>query len=140
MSQIVIDCSVTMAWCFPDEADAYSTAALELLNTQTAIVPAHWPLEVANVLVINERRGRITAQDATDFIRQLEELPIEIDADTAERAFDEVLGLARRCRLTIYDAAYLDLSMRTGASLCTLDRQLMSAADEVGAAVFQLTE
>jgi predicted nucleic acid-binding protein len=132
MSQIVIDCSVTMAWCFPDEADPYATAVLDHLGAQSAIVPAIWPLEVANVLVINERRGRINEEESARFIRQLEELPIEVEPASIGRAFDEILQLARRYGLTTYDAAYLELALRMRVSLCTFDRRLTAAVEQAG--------
>ena len=114
MSRFVLDCSMTMAWCFGDEATPRTRAVLASLRSQTAVVPSHWMLEVANALVISERRGRILASEIGPFLRTLSGLPIDIDDQTAEQALGDTLTLARKWKLTAYDAAYLELALREG--------------------------
>ena len=132
MSRIVLDCSITMAWCFKDEANPAADSALAGLNENDAVVPSIWPLEVANVLVLSERKGRITAEASARFIEMLAALPIFIDEQTTQKALKEVLALARVWQTTSYDAAYLELAMRVGAPLATLDARLKAAAARLG--------
>ena len=136
MTEFVVDCSVAMAWCFPDEANAYADAALDALKNGQAHVPALWPIEVSNVLVVAERRGRISASEADDFVRLVQGLPIVVERDTPDRAFTEILLLARQHRLTSYDAAYLELALRSSLPLCTLDDDLKTAATALGVREF----
>ena len=108
---LVLDSSVTMAWCFEDQVTPYSETALEALSSGQALVPSVWPLEIANVLLV-------------------------VDRQTSERAWNDVLHTAREYRLSSYDGAYLDLSMRAGVQLATLDRRLRKAAEEAGLTLF----
>lgn len=133
---LVIDCSLTMAWYFKDEATPYTNAVRTALATERAIVPALWPLEVANVLITGERRKRSNYAKAAKWLRFLAALPIAIDTETPFRAFDPTLGLARGCKLTAYDAAYLELALRLGLPLATLDAALGKAAKENGVALY----
>src|SRR3954453_3336475 len=107
---LVIDCSVTMAWYFKDEATPYTNAVLASLATGRAAVPALWPLEVANVLLMGERRRRSTQAQAAKWLRFLTALPIAVDNRTPGLAFDPILSLARSHKLSAYDAAYLELA------------------------------
>lgn len=132
----VIDCSVTMAWYFKDEATAYTNAVRASLATESAVVPALWPLEVANVLLRGERRKRSTQARAAKWLRYLSALPIAVDAEAPFRAFDYTLSLARAHKLTAYDAAYLELALRRGLPLGTLDRELEKAAKAVGVRIY----
>jgi len=133
---LVIDCSLTMAWYFKDEATPYTTAVRAALATERAIVPSLWSLEVANVLLMGERRKRSTQAKAAKWLQFLSLLPIAIDPETSFRAFDPILGLARANALTAYDAAYLDLALRKGLPLATLDNDLKKAAGAVGVALY----
>jgi len=132
MSTFVLDCSVTMAWCFEDETSESARLILDRLNTTKAIVPGIWPLEVANVLAISERRGRLTAADMSKFIKLLGTLPITVDEETSQRALNDVLTLARTHQLTAYDAAYLELAIRHETELATFDEVLQQAATKLG--------
>jgi len=129
---LVIDCSVTMAWCFGDEATAGSAKVQDRLGKEAAVVPAHWFLEVTNVLVMAERRKRITAAASVEFLTLLETLEIQVDEESARRAFSHLLPLCRQHGLTSYDAAYLDLALRRRLPLATLDDDLRSAARQLG--------
>jgi predicted nucleic acid-binding protein len=137
VTDFVLDASIALAWCFEDEATAATRRLVERLATETASVPAIWPLEVANALAIAERRQRITRADSTEFITRLENLVILVDEETVARAFTRVLDLARQQLLTAYDAAYLELAMRLGIPLASKDPQLCDAAERVGVTVLR---
>jgi predicted nucleic acid-binding protein len=124
----VVDNSVAMSWCFADEATEYTESVLDQLRDSSAVVPVIWPLEVSNVLLLAERRRRITRAKATRFVRVLQELPISVETETISVALGPVLQLGRDYDLTSYDAAYLELAMRRGLSLATLDDHLANAA------------
>lgn len=132
MSGFVLDVSVTMAWCFEDEASAACWALLDGLLAEGAAVPSLWFLEVANVLATAERRGRTSAAHNAAFARQLMQLPIEVDGETTHHAFGATLALARERSLTAYDASYLELALRRAAPLATTDRALRRAASSLG--------
>lgn len=136
MSRFVLDASVALAWCFEDEADPAADALLRTLGPRTALVPGLWALEVTNVLIGAERRGRITPAETARFLRLLDELPIDVDAETPARAGREGLLLARAHGLSSYDAAYLELAVRRGVPLATRDRALAEAARSVGVEVW----
>ncbi len=128
----VLDCSVTVSWAFEDQAGGYPDHVLDLLGAGNALVPGHWSLEVSNVLLVAERRGRITQSDAGRFVELLRHLPIPADQDTSARALRETLLLARATSLSAYDAAYLELAMRLGLSMATQDAALVAAAQALG--------
>ncbi|HTE86990.1 MAG TPA: type II toxin-antitoxin system VapC family toxin [Dehalococcoidia bacterium] len=128
----VLDTSITMAWCFPDEGGPLTERILDQLLTTGAFVPAIWPLEVANAVLVAERRSRVTAPMVRRFIEDLESFPITVSAIGQTEVLHEVLNVAREQKLTAYDAAYLELAMREGLPLATLDEQLRNAAMRVG--------
>jgi len=133
---IVIDSSIAIAWCFHDEKDDYSQAILDALATEAAFVPALWHLEVANTLVVGERRKRSTQADTATWLGFLAALPIAIDEDTMIHAFADTIHLARRYNLSAYDAAYLELAMRRDLPLATLDEKLKTAAEASGTMLY----
>ena len=130
---IVIDASVTMAWCFEDEATPGADAALDLLRESRAFVPTIWSLEIANVLLVAQRRQRVSEAQVTRFVSLLGSLPITIDAEPVEISM--LLSLGRRHSLSAYDAAYLELAERLGTPLATLDIKLADAAKTAGVQV-----
>lgn len=132
---VVLDCSVVMTWRFLDEASDAADRLLDHVSQHGAIVPALWHLEVANALSIGERRARLKAAQVAEFVALLETLPIRIDESMSARAWHEVRALAQEHALTAYDAAYLDLAMRTGSPLASKDRDLCRAAERVGVEV-----
>ena len=135
----VLDGSVALSWCFEDEASEYADCVLRSLTVCTAIVPSLWPLEVANVLLIGERRGRCTQADTAHWTGVLKRLPISYDDATAHHAFDEVVTLGRAHAITAYDAAYLELALRMGLPLATLDAKLRPAAAAAGVPIYEPT-
>ena len=126
--RFVVDTSVTLAWCFEDEAEAYAEAVLETLDICEAVVPAIWPLEVGNVLLVAERNKRLSKADVVRFLALLSNLPVIVEQETPERMLKEIVALAREQRLTTYDASYLDLAMRLGLPIATRDTTLSKAA------------
>ena len=134
--QFVLDTSVTMAWCFEDEARAYADAVLDSLMHAKALAPAVWPLEVSNVLAVAERRGRIDKAGSVRFIRLLMQLLIMVEPETPQRVFTEIFALAREYNLSTYDASCLDFAMREGIPLATQDRRLQQVAEQVGVALY----
>ena len=125
----VLDASVAATWCFPDEQVDAADRAFDRLTTDEAVVPRLWWFEIRNVLIVNERRGRATVADTTTFLSDLGRLPIRVDANPGERL---VLALARKHRLTVYDAAYLELAVRLDAPVASLDDALNAAARSEG--------
>jgi predicted nucleic acid-binding protein len=124
----VLDCSLTMAWFFEDEATAFTDALFSALPDSDLHVAVLWPLEVSNVLMLAERKGRTTQTKIGQFVDAISKQPILIDRDGLDRAFTHLAAIAKRRRLTIYDAAYLELAIRAGLPLATLDKPLQSAA------------
>ena len=110
----VLDGSVTMVWGFEDEADEYAEAILDRMPELQAFVPALWHLEVANALVVGERRHRTTPADTAHFLAILGAFPITVDDETVTRSWADTLHLARAHNLSAYDAAYLELALRRG--------------------------
>jgi predicted nucleic acid-binding protein len=121
----VIDASITACWAFDDEDHAIAALALERIRSDEALVPSLWWFEVRNTLIVNERRGRLTEADVTVFLRGLARLGVTIDRTPDEAA---ILTLARRHRLTVYEASYLELAQREAVLLATLDTDLVNAA------------
>lgn len=135
---MVVDSSVTLTWCFEDEQTAASLALLEQVVEHGAVAPTVWPLEVLNALVMAERRKRLDAAQRQRLMGFLRDLPIALDAETAAQAWSATVQLAERQRLTVYDAAYLELAQRRGLPLASLDNELRAAADAVGVALVEL--
>ncbi len=126
----VLHPSVTLAWCFEDEATPHTDAILDLLAEDSATVPALWELEVTNVLLLAERRGRLTESQSARFLALLTQLPIRID--TAGVDAGAVLDAGRHHALTAYDCTYLLLAQREGIPLASMDGKLRAAAHAVG--------
>jgi predicted nucleic acid-binding protein len=135
--RFVLDGSVTLAWLFHDEKDPYADAIVGKLPALEMLVPRLWHLEVANVLLVGERRGRCTQADSIAWLGFLGGLPVVVDDATEARAWSDTIALGRQHGLTAYAAAYLELAMREGAPLATLDAKLKAAATSVGVAVYQ---
>ena len=133
----VLDCSVTMAWVFDDEDDPYAASVRDRLDADMALVPSIWPLEVGNSLVVAERRKRVSRAEALRFLGILRQLPIDVDATPTLASVDGALQIAHQTGLSVYDAAYLELSATHGLSLATLDVALVRAARKVGVKILR---
>jgi predicted nucleic acid-binding protein len=132
---LVVDASIALTWCFEDEVTEATEVIGTRIDSEGAIVPDLWRLEIGNALLSAERRGRLKRSDVEQRLGLLMALPITIDGDTASRAWTDTLLLARAERLTLYDAAYLELAIRRDVELATLDRELRRAARKMGIAV-----
>ena len=131
----VIDASITLAWSFRDQQTPYSLAVLARLEEEEAVVPAVWALEVANGVLVAERRGRVGREEAAGLTAAISDLRVTPVDFSAVEAFSRLLELARRHGLTVYDAAYLDVAMRQGLPLATEDADLREAALNAGIAL-----
>ena len=129
---LVIDSSITLAWLFEAEGSAAADAVLRLVTESGAVAPLLWRLEVANALQMAVKRKRITAAFRDASIADLQALEVNIDAETDRHAWTSTLQLAERCRLTLYDAAYLELAHRLDLPLATLDEELRAASTALG--------
>ncbi len=125
---LVIDASVTLAWCLEDEQSEYADGILQRVSEDSALVPSLWPIEVANGLVVAERRGRLKAAEIPRIHSLLSVLSINAEEAALGSALGPVLTVARTHQLTAYDASYLELAMREGLALATADRDLRAAA------------
>jgi predicted nucleic acid-binding protein len=133
MADFVLDGSVTLAWCFTDEATSFTSSVRDLLDQgSTCIVPSIWPSEVANGILMAERRGRIAVAAGEAFLLELLRLPIEVVPLPPNLIFQAILPLARDQRLTVYDATYLGLALSRTLPLATLDNALRKATNQVG--------
>jgi predicted nucleic acid-binding protein len=136
VNTLVIDGSTTLGFLLKDEQDAVPLKALAALEKGTKVyVPAHWGVEVANGLIMAERRKRASQADITEALGLVGLLPVASDDETTRRAVSDTAALARQYGLTIYDAAYLELAMRSGATLATTDQALVAAAKAAGVSI-----
>jgi predicted nucleic acid-binding protein len=126
-----------MAWCFEDECDQYADAVLGALGKAEAIVPSIWPLEVANVLLVAERRKRLKKADTARFTELLNGLPIVVEWMSSDSVLTRVLANGREFGLSSYDAAYLELAMRQGLALASRDDALRAACKKGGVRLFK---
>lgn len=133
----VLDASVALAWHFADEGSDYTERALEHAKTDEVIVPAVWPLEVANGLIIAERRGRVTQARVAEVHSMMADLDITVQPITFETAISRVMALASTYGLSAYDAAYLDVAMQEGIFLATQDQKLLAAATAAGVEIME---
>ena len=131
----VLDNSVSMRWFFNDgkpEQLEYANTVMAALKTTKAIVPVIWGLEVANVIAKAEAKTLVTESRSEAFLETLKELSIEVDGATLAHALSGTLQLARRYKLTAYDASYLELALRLQLPLASLDENLLKAAKKAG--------
>ena len=129
----VIDASVSISWLFADEQTPVCMNLLQQVSRTGAVVPSLWPLEIANALQNGIKRKRMDAAYRDFTIQRLLRLPIEIDPNTSDYAWAATLHLADVRQITVYDATYLELSLRRGLPLATRDDQLAAAAAAAGA-------
>ena len=134
--RFVVDNSVVMSWCFQDEMSEYTDSVLDRLAEAQALVPGIWPLEVTNVLLMAQRKKRLGRAGSTRFLELLRALPIVVEQELPARVFAEILALAEDTGLSTYDASYLDLAMREGLPLASLDKGLRKAAKECRVSIF----
>jgi predicted nucleic acid-binding protein len=139
MTDFILDNSVAMRWLLASEKSSdqnYAEAVLKTLSEFSALVPNPWHLEAANVLLGAEKRGQLNTGEIERFISQLESLPIQVDPLTSHQVFSRTLMLAKAYKLSSYDAAYLELAVREGLPLATLDKNLIRAARKVDVEIY----
>ena len=138
MTTCVLDVSIALAWAFRDETSPYATSVIGRLRRDRAAAPGIWTIEVSNALIVAVRRGRIDEMNAYRIHRVIQDLPMEIDWDyTAATLGHRVLRLGIDHGLTAYDACYVDLAIRRGLPLATLDERLARAASKAGIEILQ---
>lgn len=134
----VADASLAMAWCYADEATPTTRALLARAHLTAVHVPAVWSLEVANAVLVGERRQRLSVAATNEFIGLLGVLSIVVDVADPTAAWSRVIDLSRDQGLTAYDAAYLELALRLSLPLATLDNRLGAAATRVGVSLLSI--
>ncbi|MFM8455095.1 MAG: type II toxin-antitoxin system VapC family toxin [Gammaproteobacteria bacterium] len=134
-SDFVLDASVALAWCFADESTEATNQLLEAVLMHKAHVPNLFHLEISNIILNAVRRNRISYARMTKYIELLNKLDLQIDSETSNRAFHEILQLSYSHGLTTYDAAYLELSLRLGLPLASRDKVLCKVAKNLGVAL-----
>jgi predicted nucleic acid-binding protein len=135
LSRFVLDASVAVAWCFEDETNPTADRALAALDKDAAVVPPVWAAEVGNALLRGERRSRITADQIRQSLEVISKLEIVTEPDYVTGRVGELLDIARRHRLSVYDSIYLDLAIRERLPLATVDVELARAAQAAGVAL-----
>jgi len=140
VSQFILDNTVTMAWCFTEEATEFTETLLSRLSslTDSALVPALWLYEVVNVSELAVRKGRITSEKARAFLESLGDLPIQVENPTRTQIFGSVRELVGQYKLTAYDASYLELAIRHKLPIAASDQALVNAARAAGVSLVQL--
>jgi predicted nucleic acid-binding protein len=136
LNGLVIDASVALAWCFQDEASDYADDVLVALEGHPVLVPALWPIEITNALLVAERRKRVKESAIRRFVELLEGLTIVMTSQSITESVANILPLAREYGLSAYDAAYLHVALRHGATLATLDNSLQKAGRKAGVRIF----
>lgn len=129
---VVVDASLIVGAVSPDEVSPDALPRIGAAFERGAIAPSLFAYEVANVLILKERRGSLSRADRERTSDDIAALPITIRPLDPDRVRREVAALASRAKLTVYDAAYLDLAIETGAALATLDLRLAAAARTEG--------
>lgn len=138
MSRFILDASVVLTWCFPDENTAMAVrVAHRFQQGDTALAPSFWPHEVLNALLAGEKRKRISAAIIQTFLDDLTALPIALEQVAAGIVFDRIQSVSREYGLTAYDAAYLYLALEKRLELATLDEALIRACRNAGVALVQ---
>jgi predicted nucleic acid-binding protein len=136
MAVIVLDASASLAWCFEDETTDKIKRLFERLSTgDSAFVPAHWPIEVSNALLLAQRRKRISPNLRSQYWNQFFDLPIYVDRPLSESDVNRMLAISEKHGLTTYDGAYVDLALSRGAALASLDTSMRRAAKAEGIAI-----
>ena len=136
-ADFVVDASIAFAWVLPNQASPEAEALLERIEAGAgAVVPTLWFLEVANGLLVAQRRKKVTAQERLLALRRLLALALTVDEDDARDVFGRTSTLAEQQGLSVYDAAYLELALRRDLPLGTRDRALRSAAERSGVRQF----
>ncbi len=125
---------MALAALLPDERVPPAESVMDRLRTDGAFVPALWPAEIGNGLLVAHRRGRISDDFVNQTLKDIAELPISVHKEDAFGHLNDILRLAREYDLTFYDATYLELAGRLHVPLASLDKRLIAAAVQSGVA------
>ncbi len=137
MSKIIVDCSIALAWSVENQSSPLTIDCERVVSAEGGLVPFIFPMEIGNALLVLERRGKLRVDQVDRALVELDLIELEIDNLLVENAHTALMPLARRHQLTLYDAAYLELSLRTDLPLATRDEALAKAAKKAGAILFQ---
>jgi predicted nucleic acid-binding protein len=137
LRDLVLDCSAVIAWLFPDEGDPFGLSLIDMIPIMRAHVPVIWRLEVTNALLMAERRGRLTQSDTAELLAIVNSVQTVLDREDLQGRMHQIISLGRAHKLSAYDAAYLELAMRLGVPIATLDDSLLQAAAAVGVKTFE---
>jgi len=132
----VVDTTVMIGWCFAEAAGSYVDAVLDGVRSRGAILPASWMVELGNVLLAAEARQRLSEADSFRFLHLLQALPLHLDCQLPSRHFGAVMALGRKYALSSAEAAYLELALREGTCLATMNQRLRQAALECHVPLF----
>lgn len=130
--RFVLDASVALSWCLPDESNRYADGVLAKIGDWTPVVPALWSLEVTNALLVAQRRGRINSDQLGEMTTWLSAIPIELESMAMKRTIRDVMPIARAEEIPVYDACYVELAQRHGIPLATVDGALTNVAKRRG--------
>lgn len=133
----VVDASVAVAWCFADEINAYADAVGRAISKMRAYAPLIWPVEMWNAFLVGERHRRCSSADTARWMAYLRSLPIIVEGSLVDGNGETVFALARTYNLSAYDATYLELALRKGLPLATLDKKLARAAQEARVEIYK---
>lgn len=137
MSAIIVDCSIALAWSVGSQASSLTVECERIVGEEGGRVPFIFPVEIGNALLILERRGKLRGDQLDRALVELDLIELEIDDALIDTAHSVLIPLARKHQLTLYDAAYLELALRTGLRLATRDKALLNAAKKAGATVLE---
>jgi predicted nucleic acid-binding protein len=139
--KLIIDASMALAWLFErqkrQEAVCANNALQAIAKAEVVCVPSLWHTEIANALLVGERRHVITEAQVIDYLNKLFALPIKTDSEVVSSRITLVMALAREHQLTGYDATYLELALRTSSTLATFDEKLAKAMRSAGGILFE---
>jgi predicted nucleic acid-binding protein len=139
LTGIVVDASVALAWCFPEEASEYADRILVALEGHAILIPPLWAVEITNAVLMAERRKRVKQPEIRRFVELLDALTVIMDSQSVAESVSNILPIAREYGLSAYDAAYLDVAARHGVPLATLDSALQRACRKAGIEIFKGT-
>ena len=135
MNNFILDCSVYMSWCFNEETIKASSKILNSITKKGIIVPSLWVYEVTNTLTVSVRRKKLTVADAHDLINNIQLLPIEFDKPTIEN-MSNIFNIANEHKLSAYDAAYIELALRTNTQIASFDKEVIKVSGKLGIKIF----
>ena len=133
---LIVDASVALAWALDTQADPMTRSALAIATAEGFLAPHHFSIEVAHGLLRAERNERAFRNEVDIFLLDLRKMKIRLDEPFSPVRLDSIITLGRRYMITGYDAAYLDIALRTRLPLATRDKALAQATVKAGGTLF----